>query len=215
MMRNSEFCISHFAFKNCFGRVFVFVCAATLRMKLLTLSICLGLGMAALNLFGLLKPAEFAAAARKVPRSLPLGYVFMLLGTGWFIWNVQGESLADFEAMKPYLYALFVGVGVGTCVYVKDFLAARGLAVVMLLLAKLMLDAQRWADSEWRLVIAVWAYALVAAGMWFTAWPWRMRDLLNWLTASEQRTRIGSGLRMAFGLFVAALGFAVFRAGER
>jgi len=95
-------------------------------------------------------------------------------------------------------------------VYVKDFLGARGLAVVMLLLAKLMLDAQRWADSEWRLVIAVWAYALVAAGMWFTAWPWRMRDLLNWATASEQRTRVGSGLRMAFGLFVAALGFTVF-----
>lgn len=193
----------------------MFVCAATLRMKLSTLSICLGLGMAALNLFGLLKPAEFAAAARKLPRSLPLGYVFMLLGTGWFIWNVQGESLADFEAMKPYLYVLFAGVGVGTCVYVKDFLAARGLAVVMLLLAKLMLDTQRWADSEWRLVIAVWAYALVLAGIWFTAWPWRMRDLLNWFTASEQRTRIGSGLRMAFGLFVAVLGMVVFRAGER
>jgi len=68
-------------------------------MKLSTLSICLGLGVAALNLFGLLKPAEFAAAARKLPRSLPLGYGFMLLGTGWFIWNVKGESLADFEAM--------------------------------------------------------------------------------------------------------------------
>jgi len=182
-------------------------------MELSILSICLGLGVAALNLFGVVKPAEFAAAARKVPRSLPLGYVSMLLGTGWFIWNVKGESLADFEPMKPYLYALFAGVGVGACVYVKDFLAARGLAVVMLLLAKLMLDAQRWADSEWRLVIAVWAYALVVAGMWFTAWPWRMRDLLNWLTADEQRTRIGSGLRVAFGLFVAVLGFTVFRGG--
>jgi len=188
----------------------MFVCAATLSMKLSTLSICLGLGMAALNLIGLLKPAEFAAAARKLPRSLPLGYGFMLLGTGWFIWNVKAESLADFEPLKPYLYVLFAGVGVGACVFVTDFLAARGLAVVMLLLAKAMLDAQRWADSEWRLVIAVWAYALVLGGMWFTAWPWRLRDLLNWANASEQRTRIGSGLRMAFGLFVAALGFTVF-----
>jgi hypothetical protein len=179
-------------------------------MKLSTLSICLGLGMAALNLAGLLKPAEFAAAARKLPRSLPLGWLFMLAGTGWFIWNVRGESLADFEGMKPYLYALFAGVGVGTCVYVSDFLAARGLAVLLLLLAKLMLDSQRWAESEWRLVIAVWAYGLVVAGMWITAWPWRLRDFLQWATASERRTRIGSGLRMAFGLFVAALGFAVF-----
>jgi len=188
----------------------VFVCAATLYMKLSTLSIGLGLGMAVLNLFGLLKPAGFAAAARKLPRSIPLGYGFMLLGTAWFIWNVRSESLADFEGMKPYLYALFVGVAVGTCLYVTDFLGARGLAVVMLLLAKTMLDAQRWADSPWRLVIAVWAYGLVLAGIWFTAWPWRLRDLLNWATANERRTRLHCGLRVAFGLFVAALGFAVF-----
>jgi hypothetical protein len=188
----------------------MFVCAATLFMKLSTLSICLGLGMAALNLIGLLKPASFASAARKLPRSLPLGYAFMLLGTAWFIWNVKGESLADFEPLKKYLYVLFAGVGLGACIFVTDFLGARGLAVVLLLLAKLMLDAQRLADSEWRLVIAVWAYALVLAGMCFTAWPWRMRDLLNWATASERRTRVGSGLRMAFGLFVAALGFTVF-----
>jgi hypothetical protein len=188
----------------------MFLCAATLSMKLSTLSICLGLGMAALNLIGLLKPAEFGAAARKLPRSVPLGYVFMLLGTAWFIWNVKGESLADFEELKKYLYVLFAGVGIGACVFVTDFLGARGLAVVMLLLAKLMLDAQRLAESEWRLVIAVWAYGLVLAGMWFTAWPWRMRDLLNWATANESRTRIGSALRMAFGLFVATLGFTVF-----
>ena len=179
-------------------------------MKLSTLSICLGLGMAALNLFGLLKPAGFAAVARKLPRSLPLGYAFMLLGTAWFIWSVKAESLADFEGLKPYLYVLFIGVGMGTCLFVTDFLGARALAVVMLLLAKTMLDAQRWADSPWRLVIAVWAYGLVVAGIWFTAWPWRLRDLLLWATANEKRTRIGSGLRMAFGLFVAALGFAVF-----
>jgi hypothetical protein len=166
--------------------------------------------MAALNLPGLFKPAGFAAAARKLPRSLPLGWLFMLLGTAWFIWNVKAESLADFEGLKPFLYILFAGVGVGTCVYVTDFLAARGLAVLMLLLAKLMLDSQRWTDSEWRLVIAVWAYGLVVAGMWFTAWPWRLRDLLNWATANERRIRIQCGLRLTFALFVAVLGFTVF-----
>jgi hypothetical protein len=176
------------------------------------LAIVMGLGMAALNLFGLFKPAQFAAAARKFPRCAPLGYFFTLLGTAWFIWNVQRESLADFEGMKPYLYVLFAAVGVGTCVFVTDFLAVRGLAVVLLLLAKLMFDTQRWAGSEWRLVIAVWGYVMVLAGMWFTVSPWRMRDLLIWATANERRTRLLSGLRCAFGLFVAALGFTVFKA---
>jgi hypothetical protein len=179
-------------------------------IKLSILAKILGLGMAALNSFGLFNPAGFAAAARKFPRSLPVGYVLTLLGTAWFIWNVNRESLADFEGMKPFLYVLFAGVGVGTCVFVPDFLAVRGLAVVVLLVAKVMFDAERWEDSPWRLVFAVWGYVLVLAGMWFTVSPWRLRDIIQWNTANEKRTRLCCGMRAAFGLFVAGLGFAVF-----
>ena len=123
----------------------MFVCAATMLIKLSMLAKLLGAGMIALNINGLINPAGFKAAARKFPRSLPIGYVLMLLGTVWFMWNVSRESLADFEGMKPFLYVLFFAVGLGTCIFVKDFLAARGLAVVLLLLAKVMLDTERWA----------------------------------------------------------------------
>ncbi len=166
--------------------------------------------MAAVNLYGLLNPNAFKNLLRKLPRSLPLGYVCMLAGTAWFMWNVSSESLSDFESLKPFLLTLFVAVGVGSCFFVQDFLAVRGLAVLMLLLGKLMVDTERWADSEWRLVIAVWAYLLVAAGMWFTISPWRLRDLLYWATATEKRIRFGSAARFVFGLFVAFLGFKVF-----
>jgi hypothetical protein len=166
--------------------------------------------MAAINLYGFLNPAQFKDAARKLPRSLPLGYLFMLSGTAWFIWNVSSESLSDFESLKPFLFTLFVAVGVGSCFFVQDFLAVRGLAVLMLLLGKLMVDSERWADSDWRLVIAGWAYLLVLAGMWFTISPWRLRDLLYWATASEKRIRLGSAARFVFGMFVAFLGFKVF-----
>jgi hypothetical protein len=179
-------------------------------IKLSTLSIFLGLLVTLINLFGLIKPAEFAAAARKFPRSIPVGYVLMMAGTVWFMWNVSHESLADFEHLKPILFTLFIGVGLGTCFFVQDFLAVRGVSVLLLLLAKVMVDAERWERSDWRLVIAVWAYALLVAGMWFTISPWRLRDLLYWATANEKRIRIGSALRAAFGIFVAALGLTVF-----
>ena len=179
-------------------------------VKLSTLSIGLGLFTAAFNLFGLLMPAEFKNVLRKLPRSVPAGCLFMLSGTVWFMWNVNSESLSDFENLKPFLYTLFVVVGVGSCFYVQDFLAVRGLAVLMLLLGKLMVDSERWAQSDWRLVITVWAYALVVMGMWYTVSPWRLRDLLYWGTATEQRIRLGSAVRFAFGLFVAFLGFKVF-----
>ena len=125
--------------------------------------------------------------------------------------SVNIEPIADFSAFKPYMMAGFAAVGVLSCIFVQDFLAVRGLAVVLMLLGKLMVDTARWADTDWRLVVVTWAYFLVVAGMWFTIWPWHLRDLLNWATANETRVRVGSALRLAFGLFVAALGFTVFR----
>ena len=67
---------------------------------------------------------------------------------------------------------------------------------------KLMVDTARWEETEWRLVIATWAYGLALAGMWFTISPWRLRDLLNWSVATESRTRATNGLRIVFGLFI-------------
>ncbi len=180
-------------------------------VQLSTLSICLGAVVLLINLYGLLKPAKFADIARNFPRNLAAGYFFMLLGAAWFIWNVRAESLADFEPLKPYLYILFAAVGIGSCFFVQDFLAARGLAVVMLLLAKLIVDSQRWAPSPWRIVIACWAYALVVAGIWLTVSPWRLRDLVNWANANEARVRLGSAVRCAWGLFVLVLGVTAFK----
>jgi len=181
-------------------------------MKLSTLSILLGLGMGLPQLYGLLKPAGFAAAVRKFPRSSNLGYVLMLGGTVWFLWYLSQESISDFASYKNALVAGFAAIGIGTCIFVQDFLAVRGLAVVLLLLAKLMVDTGRphLTETAWVLVIQTWAYLLVIAGMWFTVSPWRLRDFLEWATANEQRVRIGSAIRLAFGLFVALLGFTKF-----
>jgi hypothetical protein len=96
-------------------------------------------------------------------------------------------------------------------VFVRDFLAVRGLAILMLLLAKVMVDTARPPDTEWRLVIVTWAYVLVVAGMWFTVAPWRLRDFLEWGTQTDPRVRFGCGVRLGFGLFVALLGVTVFR----
>ena len=183
-------------------------------MKLSILSILLGAGMSVPQIYGLTKPAQFAAAARKFPRNLPAGIALMLLATAGFIWNVNLEPIADFSAFKPYMMAGFAAVGILSCIFVQDFLAVRGLAVVMLLLAKLMVDTGRphLDQSPWVLVIQVWAYLLVIGGIWFTVAPWKLRDVLNWATATEDRIRIGSGIRLAFAVFVLLLGLTALRA---
>jgi hypothetical protein len=183
-------------------------------MKLSILSILLGVGVSVPQIYGLTKPKQFAAAVRKFPRNLPAGIVLMLLATAWFVWNVNVEPIADFSVFKPYMIAGFVAVGVLACIFVQDFLAVRGLAVVALLLAKLMVDTGRphLGTTPWVLVIQIWAYLLVVAGMWFTVTPWKLRDILNWATATEDRIRIGSAIRLAFAVFVVILGLTAFRA---
>jgi hypothetical protein len=183
-------------------------------LNLSTLAVLLGLGMGLPQIYGIVKPAAFAAAMRKFPRSIPWGCALMLSGTAWFLWNLDQESISDFAAYKPYLEAGFAAIGIGTCIFVQDFLAVRGLGVVLLLLAKLMVDSGRphLPESHWVWVIQGWAYVLVIAGIWFTISPWRLRNLLEWGTANEKRVKIGCGLRLAFGLFVAALGITAFRA---
>jgi hypothetical protein len=182
-----------------------------MQINLSMLAVILGLVMGLPQIYGLVKPAAFAANVRKFPRSLPWGFALMLLGTAWFLYYFSLESAADFAAYKPMLMCFFGAVGVASCFYVQDFLAVRGLAVVLMLVGKLMVDTARLADTDWRLVIITWAYVLIVAGIWFTIWPWHLRDLLNWGTANEKRVRVGSAIRLAFGVFVAVLGLTVFR----
>jgi len=94
-------------------------------MKLSLLTILLGLCLGLPQVYGMAKPAGLAAAARKFPRNLPIGIALMLLGTAWFVWNVWIEPIADFSVFKPYMIAGFIAVGIGSCIFVQDFLAVR------------------------------------------------------------------------------------------
>ena len=184
-------------------------------MQLSTLAILLGLGFGLPQIAGLLNPTRFREVLRQFPRSDSWGYALVLLGTAWFLWNLKQENISDFAPYKPLMLVGFAALGILTCVFVRDFLAVRGLAIVLLLLAKVTLDVQRWADTDWKNVIAVWAYLWVVAGVWFTVSPWYFRDWLLWNVANDRRIKIGCSLRLAFSLGLVVLGLTVFRASER
>lgn len=181
-------------------------------IQLSTLSLVLGAVVAALQVFALIKPKEFTAAARAFPRSLSAGYVLMFASAIVFLIFLKRETLADFERFKPTLMVIFAAATVGICIFVKDFLAVRGLALVLMILGKVMVDVARphLGESVWVLLIPTWAYVLVIAGMWFTVSPWRLRDLIAWGTASEGRLRALSLARLAFAVALIALGLLVY-----
>jgi hypothetical protein len=180
-------------------------------MTLSTLAIILGAGYSLLHAWALFNPQSFARQARAFPRNEAAGFVLMGLGTAWFLYNLNAEAIADFAAYKKWMLTGFGAIGILSCIYVRDYLAVRGLSVVLLLLAWVTLNHTRWAESDWRLVLVVWAYTWVIAAMWFTVSPFRLRDLLHWLTASESRLRLGSTVQLALGILVLVLGVTAFR----
>ena len=164
-------------------------------MKLSLLSILLGVGMGLPQVLW----SRPAGASSPPPRAnfratSPLGIVLMLLGDG-----VVCLELVNRRANRGFLRLQALhdrpassAVGVLSCIFVQDFLAVRGLAVVLLLLAKLMVDTGRAhlgriavrAGHPGRGLMCSWSL-----GIWFTITPWKLRDILNWATATESRTR--------------------------
>lgn len=181
-------------------------------IKLSFLAIMLGLGYAALQAYGLVKPAALGRSLLAFARSHAWGVALMLLATAWFLYNLSQESIADFASSKNYLLIFFGAVGVGACYFVRDYLSVRGLAVLMLLLAKLMVDTGRPSlpTTTATILFQAWAYLFVILGIWLTVSPWRFRDWVLWNSANEKRMRIACCLRMALGLAVAILGFTKF-----
>jgi len=179
-------------------------------MKFSTLSVILGVAYCALNLYALLQPAAFTNSARKFARSQAWGFFLMPLGTLWFLFNLNNESISDFAAYKNLMLLGFGAVGMGTCFFVRDYLAVRGLSVVLLLLAWFTLNYARWSNSPWHILVSAWCYVWIIAGMWFTISPWRLRDYLQWLTATPARLRTQSSIRLVFGALIVALGLFVF-----
>ena len=187
-------------------------------VSLANLSVLLGVFLAAVSGYSLAKPDAVARALRTFPRANTPGYMLMLAATAWFLWNIKIEDMADYREIKHWFYIGFGAVGIGSCIFLRDFLAVRGLAVFMLLLAKLMLDTQRnymlatpeAYMSEWRLVFAVWAYMIIVMSMWLVISPWRMRDMIEWMLAKPGRLVVKGWFRLGFGILLIVLGLTVF-----
>jgi hypothetical protein len=176
-----------------------------------TLTMLIGAAYGLINIHAMVNPDAWRRTALALPRSLPVGYVMMLVSTAWFLHYVQQEDIADLASYKKLMLGGFGVLGIGSCYYLKDYLGARGFAVFLLLLAKLVCDTGRWVETPLRWLMITWAYVWVLVGMWWTVSPFRMRDWLEWNVRDPARLRVLSGLRAAFGFLLVALGATVFR----
>jgi len=151
----------------------------------------------------LLAPARLAPLLQAFPRHRPTALVTMCLGGGWFLWKISQLGQSDFGDYKKILFALFLATLVGSILYVRDFLAVRGVAILVLLSANTGLkSAFGLYDIPGRLVLVTILYLFVVAALYYGTLPYRMRDTIGWLGKCACRTR---ALGAAFTLMGVAL----------
>ena len=141
-------------------------------------------------------------------RSTAAGNVFFTVGAAWFIYNIAHLGEADLIIPKPYMLAAFALIAVLSLIYMREFLAVRGLATLVLVGAMPLLDAAYMEYHQpQRLVMVGAVYLALTLAIWLAAQPWRLRDFFAWLQARPARARGLGGALAAYGGLLAAVAF--------
>lgn len=164
----------------------------------------------AVNLVCVLAPAQMREALRVFPRSRLPAWVLLAFDVTWVAWVMLHAPLGRFEYVKPWLYAAAPAAFVLMAVFMDELLAPRALGGLLLLVANPVLNAARWHESNWRLVMTVIAYLWVVAGIALVLSPYRFRHAVEIGTKTDVRCRAGGLVRLLFGVLVLVLAFKVY-----
>ena len=178
-------------------------------LSLHTAGVIAGAFLVLIGLFGLLKP-DFSSVVQRFPRSYVAGVILLTICLVWTFWLLATVQMGEFSAFRrPLLIALPIGYGL-TLRFVDEFLAVRALGILCLLAAEPLLDAAFLRYETSRLLITVFAYALIVAGLFWVAIPYVLRDQINWSARSVFRWRCLHSIALIYGGIVLALAFTQY-----
>jgi len=175
-------------------------------MTLFQASISTGLLLFMFGALLIVKRWNFTSALIRFPRSKLCSYWFVGIATLWFLWrHVAQLSEADFGDYKLFIGMVAVGVAALSFVYVTDFLAVRGWSMLVLLYAREVLDAAFLQEPQSRLLLVLTTYFFIVIALYWGAWPYRMRDWLEWMGKKKHRFSLLGGGFLFAGLLLLIL----------
>jgi hypothetical protein len=173
-------------------------------------SIVAGLILILIGLPGLLQPALLQTAAKRLPRSYIAGMILLSLDLVWSLWLLATMEMGEFQSFRrPLLILLPIGYFL-VLRFVDEFLAVRALGILCLLAAEPLLDAAFLRTDSARLVVTVFAYLLIVAGIIWVTMPYLLRDQINWSARSNLRWRFMHGVLFVYGAAILALAVSVY-----
>src|SRR5437867_9080425 len=178
-------------------------------LSLQTAGIIAGAFLILMSLPGLFKP-DLANVAERFPRSRVAGVILLTVCLLWTFWLLATIQMGEFSSFRrPLLIALPIGY-VLVLRFVDEFLAVRALGILCLLAAEPLLDAAFLRYETSRLLITVFAYLLIVAGLFWVAIPYVLRDQINWSTRSVFRWRCLHAIALIYGGVILRFAFSQY-----
>jgi hypothetical protein len=167
-------------------------------ISLQTAGILAGAFLVLIGLLGFVKPG-LAGVMQRFPRSYITGVVLLTICLAWTFWLVATIQMGEFSAFRrPLLIALPIGYALALR-FVDEFLAVRALGILCLLAAEPLLDAAFLRYEPSRLLVTVFAYILIIAGLFWVSIPYVFRDQINWSARSPFRWRCLNAIALIYG----------------
>jgi hypothetical protein len=178
--------------------------------SLRAVSLVVGIVLVLIGSPGLIQPGAGRRFAVRLPRSLLAGVIVLTIDLIWSFWLLSTMEMGEFASFRrPLLVALPVGYLL-VLRFLDEFLAVRALGILCLLAAEPMLDAAFFRYEPSRLLVTVFAYLLVVAGLFWVTMPYLLRDQIDWSVRSDKRFRFLHGIAVGYGAIILALALTKF-----
>ena len=189
------------------------------QLSLFTIGLILAIWLIGLHAIMLAKPAMMQEFLKKFPRDPMMGQILLGIGLAWFWLLIAPDNLGklsalamdlgEFNGAKGILRILVPVTLILVAISVRDFLAVRALGVVGLMIASPLLESAFLKDPSSRLLVPIFAYALLTASLFWVGMPYLFRDAVAWVTADQKRWTACSLAGLCYGLatLVCALAF--------
>ncbi len=155
-------------------------------------------------------PAACRAFLPGLGRHVHAAWILTAADLLWIGWMIHHASLGRFDALKPGLYLAVPLVFFLVVKFMDELLGARALGGLLLLAANPILNAARWVDSDWRLVMTVLAYAWAVIGMALVLSPYLWRRMVSPFVATDTRCRAAGAAKLLASLALLYLAAFVY-----
>jgi len=152
-------------------------------LPLFTAGLVLAAWLIGVHALMLAKPAAVQEFLKKFPRNQNIGQILLGIGLAWFWLLIAPAGLGKLSALTMDL---------------GEFNSAKGL--LQLLVPVSLVGAAFLKDPQSRLLVPIFAYAMLTASLFWVGMPYLFRDAVTWVTADQKRWTLYSLAGLGYGI---------------